>query len=139
MPIRPAGLCELSTSAGLSSGAIEKGSKTVGMFDEVRIDEKLPDFPLECRRFQTKSLDRCMCRYLVTEEGRLCLLGSVLMDDTPVPLAGQEAGMVDTDFHGDIRLVPDEGEYEEYIMRFTHGTFEWIRPMADVPRFLRPT
>ena len=41
-------------------------------------------------------------------------------------------------FHGDIRLVADEGKYQEYVARFTHGTFEWIRPMAEVPRFIRP-
>jgi hypothetical protein len=107
------------------------------MYDEVWVDEKLPAFPLECRRFQTKSVERCMFRYLVTEEGRLCLLGSVLADDTPVPLAGQDAASVDTDFHGDIRLVSDEGKHEEYVTRFTHGKFEWIRPMADLPRFAR--
>jgi hypothetical protein len=102
----------------------------MGMFDEVWIDEKLPAFPLECRRFQTKSLERCMFRYMVTEEGRLCLLGSVLADDTPVPIVGQNAANEDTDFHGDLRLVSDDGKHEEYIARFTHGKLEWIRPVA---------
>lgn len=106
----------------------------MGMYDEFWVDKKLPAFPLECRRFQTKSLERSMYRYLVTEEGRLCLLGSVLADDTPVPIAGQELDRMDADFHGDIRLVSDDGKDEEYVARFTHGTLEWIRPAADLAR-----
>jgi hypothetical protein len=110
----------------------------MGLFDEVWIDEGLPGFPLGCRRFQTKSLDNCMDRYVVTKEGRLCMVGNVLFEDTPVAVEQEVGDRLDIDFHGDIRLVADEGKYEEYVARFTHGTFEWIRPMAEVPRFIRP-
>ena len=107
----------------------------MGMYDEVWFDEGLPGFPLKCRRFQTKSLDRCMDRYVVTKEGRLCLAGNLLMSDEPEPIAGQGSN-IDREFHGDIRLAPDdETEHDSYIARFTHGTLEWIRPIAEVRRF----
>jgi hypothetical protein len=111
----------------------------MGMYDEVWFDEELPDFPLRCRRFQTKSLDRCLDRYIVTKVGRLCLVGSVLLEDAPAAVAHDRAENIDTDFHGDIRLTSDDGEHEQYVARFTHGTFEWIRPAADVPLFIRST
>jgi hypothetical protein len=110
----------------------------MGLYDEVWIDEGLPGFPLECRRFQTQSLDNCMDRYVITKEGRLCMVGNVLFEDIPVAAGPEGESRVDIDFHGDIRLVAEHGKYEEYIARFTHGTFEWIREMAEVPRYVRP-
>lgn len=109
----------------------------MGMFDEVWFDERLPDFPLECRRFQTKSLDNCMDRYIVSEGGRLIYVGSTLMEEAPDSIEESKTS-VDRDFHGDLRLTADEPDYERYIARFTHGTFEWIRPSADVPEFRYP-
>lgn len=108
------------------------------MFDEVWFDDGLHDSRPKGRRFQTKALDRCMDRYIVTQAGRLCLVGSVLLDETPATVAPGEAAKTDVDFHGDIRLVSDDEKHEQYIARFTHGTLEWIRPMSDVPRFNRP-
>jgi hypothetical protein len=107
----------------------------MGMFDEVWFDEELPDFPAKCRRFQTKSLHRLLDRYTVTKAGRLLLQGNVLQDDSLVPATPRGRESSDTNFHGDLRLITDEGEFEEYIARFTHGTLEWIRPSADVPEF----
>ena len=109
----------------------------MGMYDEVWFDAELPGFPSKSRRFQTKSLHRCMDRYTVTKAGRLRLTRNVLFEDAPA--GAQEEKGVDTDFHGDIRLISDEGDIEEYVARFTHGTLEWIRPLADVPEFTRPT
>jgi hypothetical protein len=43
---------------------------------------------------------------------------------------------IDIDFHGDIRLISEQeaaGESREYVARFTHGTLEWVRPMASLP------
>jgi hypothetical protein len=37
---------------------------------------------------------------------------------------------IDVEFHGDMRLLSAEGD-REYLARFTHGTLEWIRPLAD--------
>jgi hypothetical protein len=97
------------------------------MYDIVVFDAELPGLPPQSRRFQTKSLDRCLDRYTVTREGRLCLSGNEMADDEPA--AGQpETEDVDIDFHGDIRLV-SEGEGGEYIARFTHGTLEWVQPL----------
>jgi hypothetical protein len=51
------------------------------------------------------------------------------MDEEP-GVSLREGRPVDLDFHGDIRLVTLEGGYQEYVARFTHGTLEWIRPLA---------
>ena len=48
----------------------------------------------------------------------MCLTGIYLMDEEPA-VSVREAGPVDL-----------EGEYQEYIARFTHGTLEWVRPLA---------
>jgi hypothetical protein len=48
-----------------------------------------------------------------------------------VDLADAEISQgIDVEFHGDIRLVSSEG-HREYLARFTHGTLEWIRPLAE--------
>jgi hypothetical protein len=75
-----------------------------------------------------------MDRHVIAKEGRLCPAGNVLFEDTPVAVEQEGGGSVDIDFHGDIRLVANEGKYEEYVARFTHGTFEWICPMAEAAR-----
>lgn len=99
----------------------------MGMYDEVAFDAELPDFPLICRRFQTKSLDRCLDRYLVTKAGRLLLVGNVIADEMPAAARLEER--FDIECHGEIRLVAKEGKHEEYVARFTNGTFESIRPL----------
>lgn len=108
----------------------------MGMYDEVWFDEELPGLPSESRRFQTKSLECCMDRYRVTEAGRLCFVANVLFEDSAVPAVVSETECVDIDFHGDIRLVSDDGKHEEFIARFTHGVLEWIRPEAEVRRVI---
>jgi hypothetical protein len=45
----------------------------------------------------------------------------------PVP-----TGDIDLDFHGDIKLTADEEDLQEYVVRFTHGTLEWVRPFGDL-------
>lgn len=62
----------------------------------------------------------------------------MLLENEPVPVEQEGGCSVDIDFHGDIRLVADDGKYEAYIARFTHGTFEWIRAMSEMPRFVSP-
>ena len=104
----------------------------MGMFDVIVFDMEVPGFPLQGRRFQTKNLDCCMDIYTVTKAGRLCLTGNDLLgDDSTV---SDELEEVDIDFHGDIRLLGEEN-YDEYVVRFTHGTLEWIRPshFGDAP------
>ena len=34
------------------------------------------------------------------------------------------------EFHRDMRIL-SVGGHLEYLVRFTHGTLEWIRPLAD--------
>jgi hypothetical protein len=106
----------------------------MGMSDIVVFEMELPDFPPPGRRFQTKAFDRCEDFYTVTKAGRLCLTGNEFGAE---PLAGSnETGDVDIDFHGDIRLISEDEvpeESGEYMARFTHGTLEWVRPMADLP------
>jgi hypothetical protein len=111
----------------------------MGMYDEVWWEAELPaEHPPTSRLFQTKSLHRCLDRYVVTREGRFCLVGNDWQDDAPFEGQHSAQGIIDVDFHGDIRLVSAAaGKYEEYIVRFTHGTLEWIRPMADVPEIRR--
>jgi hypothetical protein len=63
----------------------------VGMFDIVVFDGELPGMPSQCRRFQTKSLERCLDRYTVTRAGRLCLSGNEMADGEPAA-AGRAPG-----------------------------------------------
>jgi hypothetical protein len=101
----------------------------MGMIDEIRWDAALPEgHPPEDRIFQTKSLDPSWEHYLVTPEGRLLLVGNGWQDeDLEHALNGTG---VEVEFHGDIRLVSRRGQ-GEYLARFTHGTLEWIKPLAD--------
>ncbi len=110
----------------------------MGMYDEIWWQAELPrGHSPEKRLFQTKSLHRCLERYVVTSEGRLCLVGNGWQDDGPFEGTNDPRASVDTDFHGDIRLVSVNGEQTEYVARFTHGTLEWIQLMADVPERVR--
>ena len=103
----------------------------MGLYDEIRWDAALPaGHPPESRIFQTKSLDQpCLDHYVVTAEGRLLLAGNGFEDDGDVADAEISQG-IDVEFHGDMRLVSAEGQ-RDYLARFTHGTLEWIRPVAD--------
>lgn len=98
----------------------------MGMFDEIRWEATLPaGHPEDSRLFQTKSLDPCLEHYVVTREGRLLMVGNGWQEEAD---SDRERG-IDVEFHGDMRLVSVEGQ-TEYIARFTHGTLEWIRPLA---------
>jgi hypothetical protein len=101
----------------------------MGLFDEIRWDAALPEgHPFDDHIFQTKSLDPCLEHYLVTPEGRLHLVGNGWEDEDLEHAPGLKG--VDVEFHGDIRLVSVK-RHREYLARFTHGTLEWIRPLAD--------
>lgn len=98
----------------------------MGLFDEIRWDAALPEgHPPDSRLFQTKSLDPCLDQYVVTPEGRLLLIGNGFENDAEI-----SQGAIDVEFHGDLRLLSTQGE-REYLARFTHGTLEGIRPLAD--------
>jgi hypothetical protein len=111
----------------------------MGMFDEVYCEADLPaGHPASEREFQTKSLFSCLDRFTITKEGRL-ILHAVRYEPSDEKAAGLPsttpiaAGDVDIEFHGDIRLVTTARDhYLEYVARFTHGTLEWIRPLAEL-------
>jgi len=101
----------------------------MGLYDEIRWEAALPEgHPPDDRIFQTKSLDPCLDYFLVTPEGRLFLVGSGWQDDDLEH--AQNLRGVDVEFHGDVRLLSTKS-HREYLVRFTHGTLEWMRPLAE--------
>jgi hypothetical protein len=110
----------------------------MGMYDEIWWQAELPrGHSPESRLFQTKSLHRCLERYVVTPEGRLRLVGHGWQDEGAFEGTHDPKASMDTDFHGDIRLVSVDGEQIEYVARFTHGKLEWIQLMPEVPERVR--
>lgn len=106
----------------------------MGMFDEVWWHAELPfGHSTGNRLFQTKSLHRRFDRYVVTTDGRLCLVSNGWQDEGPFEGAYNPHEIEDIQFHGDIRLVAADGAYREYVARFTHGILEWIHQIAEVP------
>jgi hypothetical protein len=108
----------------------------MGMFDYVECAADLPgDFLIAGGKFQTRSLYRVLGRFTITGEKRL-LYHAVRYETTgevnrmPRMIAIPE-GDIDLNFHGDIVLTADEGELREYVVRFTHGVAEWVRPFEE--------
>jgi len=112
----------------------------MGLFDEVYCEADLPaGHPGTGRDFQTKSLGSCLDNFTITKEGRL-ILHAVRYEDCTDPgrrmpmMTAVPLGDVDTEFHGDIQLYGTvEDSLVEYVARFTHGSLEWIRPLAELP------
>ena len=110
----------------------------MGMYDNV-ICECLPpdDTGPSPRPFQTKSLYRLIDTFTITKEGRL-IHHWVRYEAEKTPNDGlggftmvpAERKDIDMEFHGDIRLSGMEDKNpRDYIVRFTHGTLEWMRPI----------
>lgn len=81
----------------------------MGMFDELRVEARLPDPEYQDRTWQTKSLDCCLINYVITPAGRLIELvrEGVYIEDSTALLGGyfQRTGtreVLHPDFHGDI-------------------------------------
>jgi hypothetical protein len=96
----------------------------MGLFDTIYCEYPLPDPRHQELDFQTKSLERLMDTYTITRDGRLVrkashgLWGAVLDRDVEWPI------------HGDISIYTSvEKVWIEYVVRFTHGCVEWIRPL----------
>lgn len=108
----------------------------MGLYDEIRWEAPLPEgHPADDRIFQTKSLHPCLEHFLVTAEGRLLLVGSGWQDEDleraqSLRLESLRLQGVDVEFHGDMRLVSVKG-HREYLARFTHGTLDWVKPLAN--------
>jgi hypothetical protein len=132
----------------------------MGMFDVVECEFPLPEFTLQEKTFQTKSLDCVMNRYTITRDGRLILhkvryelvpeeereyYGTPEWDESPLiricgMLKSIPVGDVEIPYHGDITFYTSTGsrkegnlEWYEYQARFTDGRVQWIR---RVPRML---
>jgi len=105
----------------------------MGMFDTVYCEYPLPDARHQALDFQTKNLECALDTYTITQDGRLVRRArrgwgaeAVLDRDIEGPL------------HGDIRIYTsvksEEPSWVEYVVRFTHGCVEWIRPLAEVQK-----
>jgi hypothetical protein len=87
------------------------------------------------RTYQTKSLYRIMGRFTITKDGRLIHHSCRYVQDPKAPdglfkMLPVDKEDIDMEFHGDIYLSGiREEELGEYVVRFTHGTLEWIRPV----------
>ncbi len=106
----------------------------MGMYDTVVFEGGLPEgMTPSDHEFQTKSLFRMMDQFTVTNEGRLIHNTARYVEDFSQPhgigrMVPVEKSDVDMQFHGDIVLTSYQGEnYTHYVLRFTHGTLEWIR------------
>jgi hypothetical protein len=111
----------------------------MGMYDDVICECDLPhavNSHLD-REFQTKSLCRMLDRFTITKEGRLIhhsfrYVEVKTPEDPLLPfrMVPVDPKDIDMEFHGDIRLNGEkDGKARDYIVRFTHGTVEWIRPI----------
>lgn len=103
----------------------------MGMFDTVRCEYPLPNARHQDLEFQTKNLECALFTYIITREGRMIRRAWSRPGEKPNP-----------DFewflHGDIRIYTDvkteEPSWVEYVVRFTHGQVEWIRPLEEVEK-----
>jgi hypothetical protein len=111
------------------------------MYDDLQCNLPLPGGHLPLGSwFQTKSLNCGMDKFTITAQGRLIFhkrrfeadgeraiaVGGVVIPQLKVAHVED----IDMDYHGDVRIVgstPDEA-LAEYVVRFTHGVVEWIRP-----------
>jgi|SRR5580704_1369511 hypothetical protein len=108
----------------------------MGLFDYVACDVDLPgSLAIAGREFQCRSLYRVLGRFTITLETRL-IYHSVRYESAghpdPLPrLIAIPERDIDLDFHGDILLTPEEDELKKYVVRFTHGAMEWVRPYEE--------
>jgi hypothetical protein len=102
----------------------------MGLFDHVRCEYPLPDPTQQEREFQTKDLDSLMHHYVITRDGRL--IRKARPDDGWGPRVEHD---MEWPIHGDIRIYDFDQEARqsiEYVVRFTHGRVEWVRPVTEV-------
>jgi len=102
----------------------------MGMFDTVRCEYPLPEPKHQDLEYQTKSLERMLAHYTITRDGRLVLQAR--------QGRGRPYRDIEWPLHGDIRIYTSDDSVKphswiEYVVRFTHGRVEWIRPIEEVP------
>jgi len=104
----------------------------MGLFDTIYCEYPLPNPEYQALDFQTKNLDCGMDTYTITRDGRL-------IRRARKGVRGQ-VGEIECPLHGDIRIYtslrnedsPENRTWVEYVVRFTHGRVEWIRPHEEV-------
>ncbi len=120
------------------------------MYDNVRCEYPLPCPEVQGEVFQTKDFNMpCLDDYRITKEGRLILRlvrwESVPEQERPYwgkpewekngifrvcgSIKDMELGEQDVNYHGDLHFYTSgkNGEWYEFVARFTHGTVEWIK------------
>lgn len=110
----------------------------MSLYDTIQSDYPLPDPEFQDVEFQTKDLEEMLLRYRITADGRLWRLrwGVHLFGQVKRP-AHHDALEEDTHYHGDISFHADTKKgWVEYRARFTHGTVEWIRRVAEASAFV---
>jgi hypothetical protein len=103
-----------------------KEALPMGLFDTVRCEYPLLEAAHQDLEFQTKDFDCLLDDYLITREGWLIRCRRSWG-------RGPERD-VERPFHGDVTIygsVPDGDGLVEYVVRFTHGRVEWIRPLEQ--------
>src|ERR1700722_16021049 len=112
----------------------------MGMFDDVSCELPLPDGrEVQQDGFQTKSLWRSLDKFTITKTGSLIYhprryVSESATGDALVPGKMVHEADIDLDFHGDISIhgTAKDGAFVSYVVRFTHGVVEWIRPFDDL-------
>jgi len=108
----------------------------MSLFDSIRCDYPLPDPRVQDAEFQTKDLGEALGRYTITKTGRLVRHQHGVDLNTEKVGAGQSVDSrpgEDVGYHGDIpiqAMLPGSG-IVQFVVRFTHGTVEWIRPSLE--------
>jgi hypothetical protein len=97
----------------------------MGVFDWVVLEGGAADLGIDPgETFQTKSLEPGLCRYLVSDDGRLCV------SDFDGDLGDRTSTKEEIKFHGDILLFRcRDSAPREVVARFSDGRLEWIRPL----------
>lgn len=103
----------------------------MGLFDTVHCEYPLPVAAHQGLEFQTKDLERVLGTYTITADGLLMRhpwrgAGPGLDRDIEWPLHG------DVRIYSSLRSPASDREWVEYVVRFTHGRVEWVRPLAEV-------
>ena len=105
----------------------------MGLFDTIRCEYPLPVAAHQDLEYQTKDLGSLLENYTITRDGRL------IRHRRRGGLWGGRGPDRDIEWpiHGDIRMYDYDDVRKamiEYVVRFTHGRVEWIRPFEkDLP------
>jgi hypothetical protein len=106
------------------------------MFDDLRCELPMPDGrEVLNRSFQTKSLWCSLDRFTISATVRLIYHKRRFVsapDGTPLP--AEHVADIDMDYHGDLAMYGEtaDGEGVMYVVRFTHGSVEWIWPFEQL-------